>query len=79
MTEDTTAASADLIEPAPDYPMVAPTYSESRSALAKSAGLGQKAAPVEVTAIRSKTEEAGAQVQLTPAATSSERLYPRQG
>ncbi|MFC5386989.1 MucR family transcriptional regulator [Aquamicrobium segne] len=31
-----------------DYPMVAPNYSASRSALAKAAGLGRKAAPAEV-------------------------------
>ncbi|CDX40857.1 Transcriptional regulatory protein RosR (fragment) [Mesorhizobium plurifarium] len=28
----------------PDYPMVAPTYSESRSSLAKALGLGRKTA-----------------------------------
>ncbi len=32
----------------PDYPMVAPNYSETRSALAKSLGLGRKAAAVVV-------------------------------
>lgn len=31
-----------------DYPMVAPNYSASRSALARSVGLGRKPAPVEV-------------------------------
>lgn len=31
----------------PDYPMVAPNYAASRSALAKSMGLGRKAKPVE--------------------------------
>lgn len=31
-----------------DYPMVAPNYSASRSALAKATGLGRKAAPTEV-------------------------------
>jgi predicted transcriptional regulator len=30
----------------PDYPMVAPTYAAQRSSLAKSIGLGRKAAPV---------------------------------
>ncbi|TIP54259.1 MAG: transcriptional regulator, partial [Mesorhizobium sp.] len=30
-----------------DYPMVAPNYSAARSALAKSLGLGRKAAPVK--------------------------------
>lgn len=30
-----------------DYPMVAPNYAASRSALAKASGLGRKAAPVE--------------------------------
>ena len=30
-----------------DYPMVAPSYSATRSALAKSLGLGRKAAPVK--------------------------------
>lgn len=29
-----------------DYPMVAPNYAEARSALAKSMGLGRKAAPI---------------------------------
>ncbi|MDG4889721.1 MucR family transcriptional regulator [Mesorhizobium sp. WSM4887] len=39
-----------------DYPMVAPNYSESRSALAKSMGLGRKAAPAKrVPAKRAKT------------------------
>lgn len=32
---------------AKDYPMVAPSYSAARSALAKSLGLGRKAAPVK--------------------------------
>ncbi|RWM12406.1 MAG: transcriptional regulator [Mesorhizobium sp.] len=32
---------------AKDYPMVAPNYSATRSALAKSLGLGRKAAPVK--------------------------------
>jgi predicted transcriptional regulator len=39
----------------PDYPMVAPSYSEARSALAKSIGLGRKpaaAAPAKVTRAR---------------------------
>lgn len=35
-----------------DYPMVAPAYSEARSALAKSIGLGRKAAVVPVKAKR---------------------------
>ena len=30
-----------------DYPMVAPSYSEARSAMAKSLGLGRKAAPAK--------------------------------
>ena len=39
-----------------DYPMVAPNYSESRSALAKSMGLGRKAAAVKkAPAKRAKT------------------------
>lgn len=37
---------------AADYPMVAPNYSASRSALAKSAGLGRKPAPVEAEPAR---------------------------
>jgi predicted transcriptional regulator len=32
----------------PDYPMTAPTYAAQRSSLAKSAGLGRKAAPAPV-------------------------------
>ena len=44
-----------------DYPMVAPAYAKSRSALAKSLGLGRKAAlPVEV--------EAEVEVEVEPAA-----------
>lgn len=35
-----------------DYPMVAPAYAESRSALAKAMGLGRKAAAVPVKAKR---------------------------
>nr|WP_318011563.1 MucR family transcriptional regulator [Mesorhizobium sp. CO1-1-9] len=39
-----------------DYPMVAPNYSQSRSALAKSMGLGRKAAPAKkAPAKRAKT------------------------
>ncbi|WID99668.1 MucR family transcriptional regulator (plasmid) [Bosea vestrisii] len=34
----------------PDYPMVAPNYAEARSALARSMGLGRKAAPIPVPA-----------------------------
>jgi len=36
-----------------DYPMVAPNYSESRSALAKSMGLGRKAAAAKKTPAKS--------------------------
>ena len=32
-----------------DYPMVAPNYAEARSALARSSGLGRKAAPAPVS------------------------------
>lgn len=35
-----------------DYPMVAPNYSAARSALAKSLGLGRKAAPVKKSAAK---------------------------
>ncbi|MBI4922733.1 MAG: MucR family transcriptional regulator [Devosia nanyangense] len=40
----------------PDYPMVAPNYSATRSALAKSAGLGRKAGPTTArgTRVRAK-------------------------
>ena len=44
-----------------DYPMVAPNYAASRSALAKSMGLGQqrrKAAPVAVKAAGAKRKSA---------------------
>jgi predicted transcriptional regulator len=42
---------------AADYPTVAPSYSATRSALAKSLGLGRKpAAPVKKTATRRKAE-----------------------
>ena len=37
-----------------DYPMVAPNYAKARSELAKSMGLGRKAAPVEVAAEAAK-------------------------
>lgn len=40
MTPEQYRAKWDL---PPDYPMVAPTYAEARSALAKSSGLGRKA------------------------------------
>ncbi|SDA98525.1 ROS/MUCR transcriptional regulator protein [Mesorhizobium qingshengii] len=33
----------------PDYPMVAPTYAATRSALARASGLGRRAAPVKKT------------------------------
>ncbi|TGV77156.1 transcriptional regulator, partial [Mesorhizobium sp. M2D.F.Ca.ET.145.01.1.1] len=39
---------------AKDYPMVAPNYSAARSALAKSLGLGRKAAPVKKSSSRRK-------------------------
>ena len=40
----------------PDYPMVAPSYSATRSALAKSTGLGRKpAAPPAATKAKRKT------------------------
>jgi predicted transcriptional regulator len=39
----------------PDYPMVAPSYSEARSALAKSIGLGRKPAAVPVKSRGRKT------------------------
>lgn len=44
---------------AADYPMVAPSYSASRSALAKSAGLGRKPAAVEVTPPAPKRKKLG--------------------
>ena len=45
-----------------DYPMVAPAYAEARSALAKSMGLGRKAAagPAPKPALRAKTTRAKA-------------------
>ncbi|RWH66978.1 MucR family transcriptional regulator [Mesorhizobium sp.] len=39
-----------------DYPMVAPNYSAARSALAKSLGLGRKAAPVKKPASKRKVK-----------------------
>lgn len=39
-----------------DYPMVAPNYAESRSQLAKSMGLGRKAAPAPIIAKRSRAK-----------------------
>ena len=39
-----------------DYPMVAPSYSEARSAMAKSLGLGRKAAAPKATRGRKKAE-----------------------
>ena len=38
----------------PDYPMVAPTYAATRSALAKASGLGRRAAPVKKTPVKRK-------------------------
>jgi len=35
-----------------DYPMVAPNYAAKRSAIAKSLGLGRKAAPTEVVVVK---------------------------
>jgi predicted transcriptional regulator len=37
-----------------DYPMVAPSYAATRSVLAKSSGLGRKAAPVEKATAKRK-------------------------
>lgn len=39
-----------------DYPMVAPNYSKARSALAKAAGLGTKAAPAEKAPAKRKAK-----------------------
>jgi predicted transcriptional regulator len=39
---------------APDYPMVAPNYAKARSELARSIGLGQKAAGRKKVAKRAK-------------------------
>ncbi|UVK50259.1 MucR family transcriptional regulator (plasmid) [Mesorhizobium sp. AR02] len=39
-----------------DYPMVAPSYSATRSALAKSLGLGRKATPVKKPAAKRKAK-----------------------
>ncbi len=39
-----------------DYPMVAPNYSEARSSLAKTMGLGRKAAPDPAASIPAKAE-----------------------
>lgn len=39
-----------------DYPMVAPNYAAARSALAKSMGLGRKAAPVEKAPAKPKAK-----------------------
>src|SRR4051812_1648674 len=41
-----------------DYPMVAPNYAKSRSELARSMGLGRKAAPAPVQAAPEKTAPA---------------------
>ena len=42
----------------PDYPMVAPNYSEARSALAKSIGLGRK--PVAAAPVRTRARKSAA-------------------
>lgn len=42
-----------------DYPMVAPNYAASRSALAKSMGLGRKAKPAEMPAPSEKRKKLG--------------------
>ncbi|RUW18595.1 MucR family transcriptional regulator [Mesorhizobium sp. M1E.F.Ca.ET.041.01.1.1] len=41
---------------AKDYPMVAPNYSAARSALAKSSGLGRKAAPAKKLPVKRKAK-----------------------
>ncbi|RWF15099.1 MAG: transcriptional regulator [Mesorhizobium sp.] len=41
---------------AKDYPMVAPNYSATRSALAKSLGLGRKAAPAKKSSSKRKAK-----------------------
>lgn len=43
----------------PDYPMVAPNYAASRSALAKSMGLGRKAKPVEAELAPARRKKLG--------------------
>ncbi|MDO8360294.1 MAG: MucR family transcriptional regulator [Devosia sp.] len=40
----------------PDYPMVAPNYSATRSALAKSAGLGRRAEPASPRGTKRRTK-----------------------
>ena len=42
----------------PDYPMVAPAYAAKRSALAKTSGLGRKAATAAVSEPEPETAEA---------------------
>ncbi|AZO48117.1 MAG: transcriptional regulator [Mesorhizobium sp.] len=43
---------------APDYPMVAPSYSATRSALAKSSGLGRKPAAAQPTKVAKRKPKA---------------------
>ncbi|MER9227020.1 MucR family transcriptional regulator [Mesorhizobium sp. M0664] len=52
-----------------DYPMVAPNYAATRSALAKSTGLGRKAAAPEIAAAEKPKRSARA-AAATPAATA---------
>jgi predicted transcriptional regulator len=55
-----------------DYPMVAPNYAASRSALAKSIGLGRKAAvPAPASAERPKRAARAAAATTTPTAVKS--------
>ncbi len=58
-----------------DYPMVAPTYAAARSALAKSVGLGRRAAapaPAETAPVKAaaRTAAAGANPTTAPAGTA---------
>ncbi len=48
----------------PNYPMVAPSYAEKRSALAKSIGLGRK--PSRATAVAPEPEPASEEQHVTP-------------
>ncbi|MBZ9894614.1 MULTISPECIES: MucR family transcriptional regulator [unclassified Mesorhizobium] len=54
-----------------DYPMVAPNYAATRSALAKASGLGRKAAPTPAAAEKPKRPARAAAATTTAAAIKS--------
>ncbi|MFK0692864.1 MucR family transcriptional regulator [Mesorhizobium sp. IMUNJ 23033] len=60
-----------------DYPMVAPSYAAIRSAMAKSIGLGRKAAPAPAAAEKPKRPARAAAAATTPTAVKSPAMKTR--